>query len=46
MKIKEGMEQEYEEKVRVNSADGYGAGIIRYIQRWAGYNIVSHITKL
>lgn len=35
MKIKEGMEQEYKATVEVNSHDGYSAGVIRYMERWA-----------
>ena len=35
MKIKEGLEKEYNEFVEVNSHDGYSMGVVRFMQHWA-----------
>lgn len=36
MKIKEGHEQEYAAFREINTKDDYSAGVIHYLERWAG----------
>ena len=35
MKIKPGMEQEYQAFQKANSTNGYDRAVVRYVERWA-----------